>query len=142
MAWSKDNPERREAVLNFLRKGHALGQAAAGAGITHATLINWRKADPEFAAECDIAERQGLAPIEAKIVQTALNAQDETLAYQACKFIVERRKPTRDDYAPANPNGLLPAFNLNVLAQIAPQVMTLEPKSTGHVIEHEPEAGA
>lgn len=128
MSWVKDTPERREEILKLLRAGHALGQAAAGAGITHQTLIQWRKADKDFAAEVETAERDGLRPIEAKVLQTALNAEDEALSFQASKFILERRKPTRDDYAPANPNLPAGGLHLNFLAQIAPNLMQLEAK--------------
>ena len=138
MSWVKDSEERRQQVLQFLREGHALTQAAAGAGITRETLLQWRKADKQFADECAIAESQGIAPIESKIIQTALNAQDEALSFQAAKFIVERRKPTRDDYAPANPNMPIGQLNLNVLAQVAPPLMQLgskHPAIEGEVLD-------
>jgi hypothetical protein len=118
-------PEVRERILQFLRAGHPYGLAAAKAGIHRTTLHAWRKADKEFDQECDIAEAQGIADVEWVMHSRAIDRSDPN-SFQAAKMILERRRPTRDDYAPVSHNHPFLAIQnnyLNPLAQIAPTLM-------------------
>ena len=122
----KNTPEARAEVLRLLRKGNAYAPAAASAGISRMTLLRWRKEDPDFDEQCHAAEAQGIQKVEDAMLKKAITEEDPN-SFQAAKFILERRKPTRDDYAPQNPNVPIGQFNLNVLAQVAPPLMQLGP---------------
>jgi hypothetical protein len=129
----KNTPERREKVLQALRAGNAYSQAASAGGISRITLIAWRKADRDFDEQCHVAESEGIRTIEDVILATAKGG-----SFEAAKFIVERRAPTRQDYAPVSHNHPFQALQLNVLAQVAPPLMQLGSQSQtidGEVLE-------
>lgn len=132
----KDSPEARERILQALREGNAYSQAASAGGVSRWTLIAWRKADKEFDEDCHVAEGEGIKVIEDSMLRKARSDADPA-SFAAAKFILERRKPTRDDYAPQNPNVPFGQFQLNVLAHAAPPLMQLEARSQRPAIEGE-----
>jgi hypothetical protein len=137
----KDCPEAREQILQSLREGHAYSQAAAAGGISRVTLIAWRKKDAEFDEACHVAEGAGITKIEDAMLQKALST-DDVNAYNAAKFILERRKPSREDYAPVSHNHPFLAIQhnyMNPLAIHAPSIMgqiEKPPVIEGEVIEN------
>lgn len=136
----KDCPEAREKVLAMLRMGNAYSQSASAAGISAMTLSRWRKADSDFDEQCHAAEAEGIRVIEDVILNTAKSAEDKSLAFQAAKFIVERRKPTRGDYAPVSHNHPFLAIQhnyMNPLAQFAPNPISPKQLDKPTVVEGE-----
>jgi len=124
----KDSTETRERILQLLRDGHSLTVSAGMAGVTSQSLRNWRKADPEFADQCESAACEGLGSIEDAMVDRAKDRADPN-GYNAAKFILERRAQTKAEYAPVSHNHPFLAIQnnyLNPLAQFAPNLMQLE----------------
>ena len=78
---SKSTPQRRQAIVDALRKGNGYEQAARTQGLTGETIRQWRKADPQFAADCAAAE-DWCADV-AENVLYARGVKGETLALLA-----------------------------------------------------------
>jgi hypothetical protein len=52
---SKSTPKRREAIIDALRKGSGIEQAARAVGVSGAALRLWRRNDPVFDEACQAA---------------------------------------------------------------------------------------
>lgn len=52
------SPEREEQILELIREGYSVGNAAIVAGVGRLTLSKWQAADPEFAEKVREAKEQ------------------------------------------------------------------------------------
>lgn len=89
-----DDSKRR--FLTLLGEGKTLEQASEEIGITRQTYYNWRRADSDFAAQCDLIRSSNR---EARRVQRATARQEE-------KAEAKRRKESAVPEQPADDDGL------------------------------------
>lgn len=100
---SKFTPEKREAVLDALHNHPSLGRAARKVRVTRHTLRNWRKANPDFAAEVEAAREAGFEVLEDSMIERG--AKDDTTAaiFMLKGWNPERyRETTRHEHAGVN----------------------------------------
>ncbi len=62
---SRKTSEAEAKVIAALSVGKTLRAAAGDAGVSHETVRNWCKADPDFAERVEIAKCQGQSVLEA-----------------------------------------------------------------------------
>ena len=83
-------PKNRETIIAALREGLSVGGACAVAGMARNTYYDWRKADPEFAAEADEAIENGTDFLEDVARQRATDSSDTLLI-----FLLKARRPEK-----------------------------------------------
>lgn len=69
---AKRSPKLETTALDCLRKGHTPAEAAAAAGVSRATLFNWKRDDQNFAAAWLEAVEEGTDRIEAEAYRRAV----------------------------------------------------------------------
>jgi len=85
---TKFTSERRDIILDTLRRGASLAAAAAAAGVNPDTVLNWRRARAAFALQVDQAMAEGaLRALDA--IWTAAESGD----WRAAAWLLERRYP-------------------------------------------------
>ncbi len=88
----QDTPDNREAVLKALAEGVSYTLASGIIGVARNTLLNWRKADPVFEAQCRAARHSALADCARTIYQQ--RGKD----WKAGKFLLQSAKETDGEY--------------------------------------------
>lgn len=91
----KDTPEARGKVLAALEMGAPYDLAAKAAGISHVTLADWRKRDPAFADQCDMARAQKAVDHIGVIDHAGLVTKD----WKASESFLRRHEATKNDWA-------------------------------------------
>ena len=92
--WGKDTPETRARILYDLERGATYDLAAKAAGISHMTLSEWRKKDPEFANQVEAA-RSGHAITHIGVIDYAGR---ETKDWKASAHLLAKNPLTKADY--------------------------------------------
>jgi len=96
---SKDSPDKRATILDALREGSTRKMAAAEAGISYDTLLNWCKDDQEFRLATDIASAQ-FAKAQLENVRRA-GEKD----WKASSWLLQSHPSTKQDFAAAQKQG-------------------------------------
>ena len=73
----KDSPEVRAKVLDNLREGMTLKDAAERAGIARRTVCQWREDDPEFRKQIEEAYDEGTDVIERAALKRAVDGVEQ-----------------------------------------------------------------
>ena len=89
----RDTPENRRQILEQLSQGVSYNLVAGAVGVSRNTLLNWRKKDPKFAAQCQSARHTALAHCAARVFK----AGDRD--WKANTFILASAQESRDDYS-------------------------------------------
>lgn len=63
---SRKTPDAEANVVAALSVGKTLRAAAGDAGVSHETVRNWCKADPDFAERVEVAKLQGQSVLEGR----------------------------------------------------------------------------
>lgn len=71
VAYTKYNTKRADLILDVLREGGSMTQAASRAGICFKTAYNWVRDHPDFAAEVELAKEQGTDRLEDRLTELA-----------------------------------------------------------------------
>jgi transposase-like protein len=71
VAYTKYNTKRADLILDVLREGGSMTQAAQRAGICFKTAYNWVRDHPDFAAEVEQAREQGTDRLEDRLTELA-----------------------------------------------------------------------
>lgn len=88
----RDNSDLKVQVIESLKAGSTFKIAAAAAGVNEGTLINWRRADPDFETAC----RQARAQWAQSRIENVNVAADED--WRAATWLLERHPETRDEF--------------------------------------------
>lgn len=96
---SKDSPQKREIILSNLREGATRKMAAAQAGVSYDTLLNWCKDDPEFRLATEIA-----AASFAKQHLDNVSKAGQT-DWKASSWLLQQHPTTKQDFSPAQIKG-------------------------------------
>lgn len=70
--YTRFNDTLRNEFIKLLESGMRPGKAAKAIGVTYTTIRSHRNADPDFDKACDLAEIEGLEPVEDKLYELAL----------------------------------------------------------------------
>ena len=111
----------RDIILNSMRIGATLEQAAAAAGISDRTLYQWRQDDPAFETACK-SSRAAWAISKIKQINDAPD-------WKAALALLERAPETKDQYGHKQDSGGV---------QIILNITRDDPREHGTVIDHEP----
>lgn len=66
---SRKTPDAEAKVVAALSVGKTLRAAAGDAGVSHETVRNWCKADPDFAERVEVAKCQGQSVLEGRALE-------------------------------------------------------------------------
>jgi hypothetical protein len=78
----KTTPAYKKRFLQKLALGNAPNNAAVLAGISRATIYNWKKDDPEFATAWLDAVEAGVDMVETALIKRAIKSSDQAaIAY-------------------------------------------------------------
>jgi hypothetical protein len=86
---TKFTAARRERILEALRHGVSFEVAAQCGGVSRDTFQEWRKANPDFAQECETAR----AEMCVRMLEFISNAANDPKHWQAAAWILERTEP-------------------------------------------------
>lgn len=95
----QDTPQNRQTLLDLLSQSVSYTLAAGVIGVSRNTLLNWRKSDPQFAAQCQAARHSALADCAA----TVFNARIKD--WKAGKYLLESAQESRSDYSTQQDRG-------------------------------------
>lgn len=99
MQLGEDTPANRKKLLELLNEGVSYNLAAGVIGVARNTLLNWRKKDPVFAAQCRSARNRALADCAASV----FNAREKD--WKAGKYLLESARESREDYSTQQDRG-------------------------------------
>jgi predicted transcriptional regulator len=89
---------KRDKYLGCLRSGMRRGEAARRAGVTRWTVTNHMKADPEFAAACDLAEADACDLVEDSMLEAIKKGNVTAMVFWLMNRSqgrwVDKRQPT------------------------------------------------
>lgn len=120
----KDTPEARAQILATLERGATLELAAKAAGISEATLHNWKNADPLFMAQIEAA-RCGHAIEHIGVIDHAGRNNHD---WKASAHLLAKNPLTKADYGDTAKAGG-PAIQVVLNVQCAgdePETITIE----------------
>jgi hypothetical protein len=86
----KDTPERKQAIINYVRMGATRRDAAGAAGISYETFRVWMKEDSAFSVSVSEAECECGALMAARIYAEAMRANGD--AKYALEWLKRRRR--------------------------------------------------
>jgi hypothetical protein len=81
--------KKRKKFLQAMSAGASVAAAALAAGMSRRAAYEWREAEPDFAADWDVAQEQGTDALEDEARRRAAEGTDEPVFYQgkACGAI-------------------------------------------------------
>lgn len=82
-------PEKAELFFTAIAGGISLAGAARAAGVTHATIYERRKIDPEFAKAIETAREAGADRMEDELLKHGVQYKSDT----ALIFLLKGRRP-------------------------------------------------
>jgi hypothetical protein len=88
-----DKVKAYEAVLECLKGGGLLAEAASAAKVSTTALWNWRKADAVFAVRCEQAIEAGCDKLEDVLYQGAAKAAIDPAFWRHLAFVLTNRRP-------------------------------------------------
>lgn len=95
---------KKAEVLESLHEHMSWDQSARAAGVDRRLVYEWRKNDPEFAAECEKAREWALDKLEAKAFEVGLNEHGRYFEKDALLnrfFVLKGHRPHfKDSYRP------------------------------------------
>jgi hypothetical protein len=75
-------PQKRKVFLDALAETGMVKTAYERAKISHASIYDWREADPQFAADWDEALERGIDRLEDEAMRRAMHGTPEPVFYQ------------------------------------------------------------
>ena len=103
-----DDPQRRKLVLDVLEFGASLGDASVAAGIDHSNLNSYRRDNPKFAEQVDVAQLAGKIICLKTVKSIAESAgTDKTNAHQHDTFLPLAASLGREHLEPLHLDGVI-----------------------------------